>query len=211
MDKIVERNVRWGLQWREFLSPQLLPAVNTWSGIEGSDSLRVAAAFWPLAFRVERACRPLPSCGFEFPVLAAASLMASVGFISQWVTTCLQVGCFDWNQLVLERQHSLSQWWHPLAPLGLLWSPAPPFPCWQWVGGARVSESSLCVAWDWLLMLTPEKPVLGSCWMLGATSDAPAEVRLLTKRDWAALGFWGLRTEDHTKAHLGMETVSTIN
>lgn len=76
--------------------------------------------------------------------------MAPVGFISQWVTACLQVGCcFDWNQS-----------WHPLASLGLFWSLVPQFPYWRWVGGARVSESSLCVAWDWLLMLA-----LGSqCW-----------------------------------------------
>lgn len=53
--------------------------------------------------------------------------------------------------------------------------------------------------------------MLGPCWILGVTTDAPVEVWSLTKTDWAALGVWGLGTENNTEANLGMETVSTIN
>jgi len=99
---------------------------------------------------------------------------------------------------------------------------APAVPLWVF-SGAPCLGSPVGSGWEELERRLPlcrsglasalslEKPVLGSCWILGVTRDAPAEVWWLTKGDQAALGFWGLGTGNNTEANLGMETVSTIN
>lgn len=73
------------------------------------------------------------------------------------------------------------------------------------------------MALDWLLSPSLsafplwEKPVLGSCCGLGASSGAPAEAWSMTKGDQATWGFGSLGTGNSVRVNLDMGTVKTVN